>query len=158
MITGTKPFPFTVVYGETKLLLDPSLQNTRQGESILFGKARLLEVMAIPEAYGFRVKYMKSESDTYSGIQVVMVAVNKAGVPILDIAQAAIDDPLAHHGGIFGIGYPNQPEPQYFILCCIDWVALYIAIYEAMKDEPIEWPDLDDDYDPDDPLPPGGFP
>jgi hypothetical protein len=33
-----------------------------------------------------------------------------------------------------------------------------IAIYEAMKDEPIEWPDLDDDYEPDDPLPPGGMP
>ena len=158
MITGSKPLPFTVVYGNTKMLFDPAFQNTRSGQSILFGKSRLLEAMEYPEVYGFQVKFAKSESGQYEGIQVMFIAVNKNGTPLLDIAQATIDEPDEPHGGIFGGGHPNQPEPAYLWWCCIDWYALMIAILEAMKDEPIEWPDPDDDYEPDDPLPPGGIP
>lgn len=147
-----------VVYGDKKMLLNPAFQNTRSGQSILFGKNRILEAMAYKEVHGFQVKYAKSESDQYEGIQVMFIAVDKSGVPLLDIAQATIDAPLVPHGGILGAGHPNQPEPALLWICCIDWYALMIAIIETMKDEPIEWPDPDDDYEPDDPLPPGGMP
>lgn len=158
MITGTKVLPFVVVHGDKKMLLGPTFNNSRQGESILFGKNRILEAMAYPDVYGFQVKYAKSDSGQYEGIQVMFIAVDKNGTPLLDIAQATIDDATAPHGGIFGAGHPNQPEPALLWICCIDWFALMIAIIETMKDEPIEWPNPDDDYEPDDPLPPGGMP
>lgn len=158
MITGKKVLPFTIVYGDKKMLLNPAFQNSRQGESILFGKNRIMEAMAYPEVHGFQVKYAKSESDTYPGIQVMFIATDKAGVPLLDIAQATIDDPNEHHGGILGVGHPNQPEPALLWFCCLNWAGLQGILYDFLKTLPINWNDPDDDYLPDDPLPPGGMP
>lgn len=141
MITGKKALPFVVVYGETKQMLGSTFANSRQGESILFGKNRLLEIMDQKDAVGFEVKYVKSSTDAYDGIQVMMVAVDKYGVPLLDIPAATIDDDEISHGGIWGVGHPNQPEPSYLWICCIDWSYILLLIRQELLNAEMLTPD-----------------
>ena len=142
MLRATKSLPYTVVYGDPKLLLfDPGFQNTRDGQSILFGKNRLLELMTYKEVEGFKVIYTKSSTDAYEGIQVMMVAVNKRGETLVDIEAATEEDADAVHGSIWGMGYPNQPEPEYFHLCCIDWSYILLLILQELLNKEMLTPD-----------------
>lgn len=141
MITGKKALPFAVVYGDEKMLLLPNMANSRQGQSIVFGKDRLLELMSYKEVVGFKVVYTKSATDAYAGIQVMLVAVDKTGKSLLDIAAATLDDPDNVHGSVWGVGHPNQPEPAYFQICCIDWTYIYLLIRQELLNAEMLTPD-----------------
>lgn len=141
MITGKKALPFTVVYGDEKMLLQPNMANSRQGQSIVFGKDRLLELMSAKEVVGFKVVYTKSATDAYAGIQVMLVAVDKTGAPLLDIAAALVEDPKKWHGSVWGVGMPNQPEPAYLQVCCIDWAYIYLLVRQELLNAEMLTPD-----------------
>ena len=141
MITGKKVLPFVAVYGQPKMLFDPDFDNTRQGESILFGKNRIMDIMNQKGAVGLKVKYVKSSTAAYDGIQVMMVAVDKYGAPLLDIPAATIDDDQVIHGSIYGIGHQNQPEPSLLWVCCIDWSYILLLVLQEMLNKEMLEPD-----------------
>ena len=141
ILTGSKPHPFTVVYGDERVLLDPSFDNEKKGVEILFGKSRLLELMSYPEVYGFRVHYFQSDSEAYAGQQVVFVAVGKDGLPLLDIATAYANAPEEVHGSIWGIGMPQQPGAEAWSALPIDWGYIYLLVRQELLNAEMLKPD-----------------